>query len=47
MEEPEKFDQGAMDRVTDRVLAFRPKKVKPEPPKEPKDDKRYPATKSP
>jgi hypothetical protein len=27
MEEPEKFDQDAMDQVTDKVLAFRPKKA--------------------
>ena len=29
MEKPKKFDQAAMDRVTDKVLAFRPKKAKP------------------
>ena len=28
MEKPEKFDQKVMDRVTDKVLAFRPKKGK-------------------
>jgi hypothetical protein len=37
METPEKFDQTAMDRVTDKVLAFRPKKVKAEKKQEPGD----------
>jgi hypothetical protein len=36
-EKKPKFDQEAMDRVTDKVLAFRPKKAKAEKKEEPKD----------
>ena len=38
METPGKFDQPAMDRVTDKVLAFRPKKVKVEKKQESEDE---------
>ena len=39
MEKTEKFEQEAMDRVTDKVLAFRPKKAKAEKTQESKDGK--------
>jgi hypothetical protein len=35
-----KFDQKAMDRVTDRVLAFRPKQAEPEAKRQRKEDRR-------
>ena len=37
VEKTEKFDQEAMDRVTDKVLAFKPKKPKRQGKKQGKD----------
>ena len=39
-EKKEKFDQKAMDRVTDKVLAFRPKQAEPEAKRHGKEDRR-------